>query len=669
MNLVTSMNFFLKIFSALNSNWIKGQYRNIVLSVLLLLLAVPGLAQEAETLDTLVVSKELVISSSRVPQTASVSGRNITIIPTKAIQSLPAHTTDEVLRYVSGVEVQSRGAFGTQSDFSIRGSTFSQVLVMVDGVRLNDPLTAHFNSNIPVAPSEIERIEVLHGPAAAQYGADAVGGVINIITQTFAQSGGEEETSADVQVGYGQDNLKTGQGGFFHRGDSYRIGGGGMWYHTPGQSLGDDYKNRFSIGNASLSAGFQLGNGWDLSARSAYDDRDYNAKYFYTASPTDEATERVSAWWNQLQLTKSSGDQVTTLKGSFKHNTDDYLFNPDTPVNHHVTNLLNLQLYQYRELSSQWAWTYGLQTSNRFIRSNDRGRHNDWHYAGFSRIQWQPSNPLTLTGSLRLDHDENYGTELMPQLSASYDTGRWVLRASGGRSIRSASYTERYISNNLEGPVAEGRNIGNPWLKAERSWSGEAGIDLFPVQNIRFSATGFIRSSSNLIDYILTNSQNIRNDGNLQTDTDYLYTENLSSVRTAGVETELSMNKELGAKWILKNRIGYTFTDSYSDEGVASKYVSNYARHLINGMIALQKGSFEAALSGLWKQRQGDSADAISAYKSPGYSIWNAKVGYKIYKNMTLGMEIDNLFDKEYQDILGAHMPGRWAMGTLRWEL
>ncbi|SMO60552.1 TonB-dependent receptor plug domain-containing protein [Fodinibius sediminis] len=631
--------------------------------------ALPVMAQQAETLDTMVVSRELVVSSSRIPQTAAASGRNLTIIPYKTIQSMPVHTVDEVIRYVSGVEVQSRGAFGTQSDFSIRGSTFSQVLVMVDGVRINDPLTAHFNSNIPVAPSEIERIEVLHGPAAAQYGADAVGGVINIITRTFAHSEGEQVTSADARIGYGQDELKMGQGGFFHRGDNFRIGGGGMWYHTPGQSLGEGYRNRFSIGNASLSAGFHLGHGWDLAARTAYDDRDFNARYFYTVSPYDEAVERVTAWWNQLQLTQKSDRQVTTLKGSFKHNADDFVFNPEFPANHHTTNLLNLQLYQYRSLSSRWEWTYGAQMSNRFIRSNDRGRHNDWHYAGFSMVQWKPRDPLTLTGSLRLDHDENYGTELMPQLSASYEGSRWILRASGGRSIRSASYTERYISNNLEGPLAGGRNIGNPWLKAERSWSGEAGLDLFPVQNLRFSATGFIRSSSNLIDYVLTNSGNIRNNENLIDDTEYLYANNLSSVRTAGIETELSLNREVGSGWILKSRLGYTFADALNKEKIASKYISNYARHLVNGMLALQQGALEVALNGLWKQRETDRAEAISAYKSPSYSVWNLKIGYTFYKNVTLGLEVDNVFDERYQDILGARMPGRWAMGTLSWEL
>ena len=645
------------------------RYECILISVIIGGFSTSLLAQNAKTLDTLIVSKDVVVSSSRIPQTAAGSGRNITIIPASTIQSLPVHTVDEVLRYLPGVEVQSRGAFGTQSDFSIRGSTFSQVLVLVDGMRLNDPLTAHFNSNIPVAPSEIERIEVLHGPAAAQYGADAVGGVINIITRAFAQRESGQQTNANAKVGYGQYHLKMGRAGFYHHGDNYRIGGGGMWYQTPGQKLGPQNKDRFNVRNASVSGGYKLGNGWDLAARTAFDDRDFNAKFFYTASPYDQSTERTTDWWNQLRLTQTFKNGMTTLEGSFKHNIDHYVFNPAFSANHHITNFLDLQLYQYRTLSKKWEWTYGVQASNRFIHSNDRGRHTDWHYAGFSMVQWHPTQPLTLTGSLRLDHDDNYGTELMPQMSMAFHTGKWVLRASGGRSIRAADYTERYISTNLQGPLSEGRNLGNPWLQAERSWSGEAGFDVFPVNDVRLSATGFIRASTNLIDYVLTNSNQIRNNSNLQPDTNYLYAENLKNVRTAGVEVEFSMSRDLGQDWMIDYTMGYTFASTYNRQHTVSKYISNHARNLINGMVTLHKSAFEVGLSGLWKQRQGESASAINAYMSPTYSVWNLKLGYDVIKDVRVGVEADNLFDAHYQDILGAVMPGRWILGTISWNL
>lgn len=626
-------------------------------------------AQDAETLDTLVVSKEVVISSSRVPQTAAISGRNVTTISERMIEDTPAHTPDELFRYIPGVEVQSRGAFGTQSDFSLRGSTFSQVLVLVDGMRINEPLTAHLNSNIPVAPSEIERIEVLHGPAAAQYGADAVGGAINIITHTFSNRSGEGQTSARLNGGYGQNDLKMGKGGFFHSNERYRLSGGGMWHQSPGQELADDYRNRFNIANGSVSGGVKLNNNWDLAVRSGYDYRDFNARYYYTASPFDDAKETVSAWWNQMQLQRSSENSVTTLKGSFKQTKDEYLFNADTPANEHTTTLGTAQLTQYRSLSDDWDITYGAQFDNRFIRSTDRGNHSNWHYAGFTMLQWQPTNPLTLSGSLRLDHDDNYGTELMPQLSFSYQQEQWILRASGGRSVRAPSFTERFISTNLPGPLTEGRNLGNPWLQAERAWSGETGVDLFPWKNVRFSATGFVREAGNLVDYVITNAEQIRNDDNLQTGADYLYAQNINNITTAGIETELSLSHDIGNSWLVNSTLGYAFTDFLGAENVASKYVSNYARHLVNGIVSMNRGPFEGSVSAVWKKRQSSNNEAINAFKSSVYSLWNVKMNYEIAKNISLGVQVDNVFDRENEDILGAQMPGRWALGTLSWKL
>lgn len=643
---------------------------SLILTALFVLAGmIPLAAQDSTEADTSIVSKEVVISSSRIPQTAAGSGRNITIVPGKMINELPAQTTDQALRYVPGVEVQSRGAFGVQSDFSLRGSTFSQVLVLVDGMRINDPLTAHFNGYIPVAPAEIQKIEVLRGPAAAQYGADAVGGVINIITKTFSATGSRDVTSANAEIGYGQNDLKLAKAGFFSQAGSSRLGIGGMWHASPGQQLTSDYKNRFSIGNISASGGVKLNERWDIALRSGFDYRDFNARYFYTASPFDDASETVKAWWNQMRLQRTAENSTTTIKGAFKQNSDSYVFNPQTQANEHTTTLASLQLNQYRQLSSEWDLSYGLQSSNRTIESTDRGDHNDWHYAAYTMVQWQPTNPFTISGSLRLDHDENYGTELMPQLSMSYQEENWILRGAAGRSVRAPSYTERFISTNLQGPLTGGRNLGNPWLEAERAWSGELGSDFFVSPNIRLSATGFIRKSSNLIDYVLTNSSQIQNDDNLQANTDYLYSQNINEVTSAGLETELSASRNLGAVWQLNSTLGYTFTDFFGNEDVAGKYLSTYARHLVNGSLRMNYKDFGAMIAGVWKQRDSDRSSAIGAFKSSSYSVWNVKLNYQLGSNFALSMHVNNVFDTDYQDVLGARMPGRWTYGTLQWQL
>jgi iron complex outermembrane receptor protein len=120
---------------------------------------------------------------------------------------------------------------------------------------------------------------------------------------------------------------------------------------------------------------------------------------------------------------------------------------------------------------------------------------------------------------------------------------------------------------------------------------------------------------------------------------------------------------------MLDYTMGYTFASTYNSQHTVSKYISNHARNLINGMISIHKYAFEAGLSGLWKQRQGDKATDINAYMAPSYSVWNLKLGYDVVKNVKIGVEADNLFDAHYQDILGAVMPGRWIMGTVSWNL
>ena len=134
----------------------------IITFVLLICLFVGNVnAQMNADLDTLFVQQD------RIPLKIAETGRNISVITGAELLQMTYTSLDDLLQYIPGIEVQSRNAFGAQGDIVMRGSTFNQVLILVDGMRLNDPLTAHFNNYIPVAPTEIARIEVLRGAAAA----------------------------------------------------------------------------------------------------------------------------------------------------------------------------------------------------------------------------------------------------------------------------------------------------------------------------------------------------------------------------------------------------------------------------------------------------------------------------------------------------------------------
>jgi len=151
---------------------------------LFLLIGILLACQTLSSQDSLQLD-QVIVTATRIPTASYKTGRSISIITADELRELPVTTVDEMLRYLPGINLNSRNDFGVQSDIGIRGSTFSQVLILVDDVRVNDPLTAHFNNNIPVPLSEIAQVEIIRGPAAASYGSDAVGGIIHIKTKTF----------------------------------------------------------------------------------------------------------------------------------------------------------------------------------------------------------------------------------------------------------------------------------------------------------------------------------------------------------------------------------------------------------------------------------------------------------------------------------------------------
>jgi len=636
--------------------------------IFFLLLSQELSAQFSTSLDTIMVQEE------RIPLRLVETGRNITVLEPATIQQMAATSLDDLLQYIPGIEVQSRNAFGAQGDITMRGATFSQVLVLVDGMRLNDPLTAHFNSYIPVTTPEIARIEVLRGAAAAMYGADAVGGVINIITKSFAAAR-QEAQQVESSISYGQHNLIQAQQGFALKTRNSFISGGFNLSQSDGQLVEEQqfdnasleaYRNYFDIKTMGLSWARQWERGWSLQARSGYDDRDFSARYFYTSSPADKSVEQTRTWWNQLRLLKIGHQRSTDLSLVYKNNTDRFTFSPDfASTNSHQTQMWNLNLNHLREVSSSLSLKTGLQVDTRAIESNDRGNHDDWHLGGYAMGVFQPNLRWNVTGSLRLDYDENYDLELTPQLNFSYVLPALTLRASAGRSIRAANYTERFVSYQLDN-LTPGRNLGNPDLMAERSWSQELGMDIAITRSWQLRATGFLRQSDQLIDYVATNSTQIPNNQRLQPGSVYYFARNITEVQTSGLELESWYRQALGQDGWLLWTLGYTYLNTSNAEEIVSTYISSHARHLINTNWTLHYQRWEAGLNGLYKQRNPAAAAGINARLAEAYTVWNGRLAWRISSELAIHGMVHNLFDVEYADILGARMPGRWLMGGVK---
>ena len=137
----------------------------------------------AQSLDNFEKLEGVVVTASRLPSFLGQSARMVTVMDSVAIASIPATTVNDLLKAAVGVDVRQRGPQGIQTDISLRGGTCEQIAVLLDGISISDPQTGHNSADFPVPISQIERIEILEGPAARTYGTSSLLGAINIVTK------------------------------------------------------------------------------------------------------------------------------------------------------------------------------------------------------------------------------------------------------------------------------------------------------------------------------------------------------------------------------------------------------------------------------------------------------------------------------------------------------
>ncbi|GGC13609.1 hypothetical protein GCM10011325_45680 [Dyadobacter sediminis] len=618
------------------------------------------------------------VTSSLTEKRASQTGRNIAVIKGEYFRNLPVNSIDELLRYVPGVEIQARGPMGSQSDIVLRGGTFQQVLVILDGLRLNDPNTGHFNSYIPVSASEIERIEVLKGASSAIYGSDAVGGVIHVITKTFAarmQAENPQEniqkTTVNAAVTGGEYGLFNVNAGAFIQRNKLAVSGGLITNNASGvQQRG--IKGYFNNNTASLSLNYAISPNWEAAVRSSYDHRDFAAQNFYTVIRSDTASEIVKTSWNQFRVAYKKNKTTISFSGGYKLVNDQYSFNPHAIANSSKSQLWQGLLMWQQTLSRHTSLISGINYQNRKISSNDRGNHAINQLAPFVSLSQNIGENVTVSPSVRLDWRENIGSEFVPQMNVSYKKGSWQLRGSAGKTIRDADFTERF--NNYNKAVVTGGNVGNPNLKAEKSFSYEAGADWFLTKNnatqLKISGTFFQRLQNDLIDYVITPYAQMPRKDNLSPTGTFGLARNIANVNTTGLELDFQLVNAFTENRKLILNSGLTWLDSKSGKLVTSFYVSSHARFLTNFSAIYQHSNFSLSVNGIYKARAAREAAAIEATISKQYFVLNARAEYAFYsRKLAVFVQADNAFDTQYSDLLGSRMPGRWLMGGLKFGI
>lgn len=626
--------------------------RVLALWCVLSLLVLPTRAQD-DTTDVafrVQLADSVVVTASRTASAIQVTGRRVSVYTRRDIEALSVTTLDQLLDVVAGVDAQSRGGFGIQSDLTMRGSTFNGVLLLIDGARLNDPMTGHFLMDLPVPMSEIARVEVLRGPATALYGPDALGGVVHLITKTALRTGKRTDSGVAAQVDgqYGKNNLHDASGSGRVVGTNTTASVAATTQGSDGQTVrtvdgnpipsgrGDNVHTDFGRRAGTAAVSHNLGDA-TVYARAGVDDRNFSAWHYYTPFESDKARESTSTYWTQVRASNDASAEATNwrVQVSGKQHDDRYTFNVDADPNTHTSRMLNVHGQVSHTLRSVLL-TAGSSFQVRGIDSNTYGLHTDFLRGAFLSLRWSATPRLTVNQSTRVDYDPLYGVEATPQLYAAYNLDFVTLRAGGGRAVRAPNYVERFIDTP--------RNQGNPDLDAEKAWSGEVGIDAQLPFQMGLHATGFVRNTRELIDYLL--EENV------------FHARNLDS-RTRGLELEATLDRHIRAGQ-LHLRSGYTFLDSEFDVTPVSdyKYAPTTLRHLVQGSASITVGSTTLGLQGLWRDRI-----VRTGLETGSYAVFHGRIGQTIRvgtRRASLSAEVRNLFDRQYSEIFDAPMPGRW---------
>jgi vitamin B12 transporter len=616
--------------------------RKMSLMILLILLVQTIIRTSAfsENNDSIPFLDPLVVTASRVPSTFGDVNRSLMVIDREAITRLPVSGIADLLEYVAGVDVRQRGVYDVQSDVSIRGGSFEQTLVMIDGVRMSEPQTGHHNMDLPVTLDEIDRIEILRGPGSHMFGPNAFAGVINVITRRDTLMGVRGHLGAGDFSTYdasGSGNARLGP--IASRLSIQKSISNGYHDYTDFDVFKAGWVNHLSLPFGSGSTGLR------------YVDKDFGAFGFY--SPTrpieHEATKTALAHadftWEQGWL------QLTPRLYSRWHQDTFWMQLTDTTssANRHNTASYGGELQAKLSPFPQAGTTVIMaEAGQEIITSTNLGDHARNH-GGFCIEHRARIGRFSFTPGAFLSYNTHWGFTGWPGIDAGFDVASWCkVFASAGQSFRVPTYTELFY-NRLAPSVSAGGLLGNPDLRPEKATTVEAGTHLWQHWwDTRLSV--FYRDGRDLIDWAQDPADGIWKSGNVD------------QVAVQGLETALAFYPSKIFTRFPVERIdaSYTFTDAQRPSpGYVSRYVFEYLKNQATGSITMDYFKyFKHSIIVRYQERVNDIP----------HTLVDTRLRF-FFHDISLYAEAVNVFDVEYRDISSVPLPGRWIRGGVNFEI
>jgi iron complex outermembrane receptor protein len=611
----------------------------LLFAQLLAVLPRVAFAQDAATPPKALVkapTETMVVLGSATPVPLAESQRSVDILPVQG-QSLAAESPQDFLREDASIFLEERGAGGGQADIVMRGGSFEQTLVLLDGFRINDAQTSHHNLDLPVPLDAIDSIQSLEGAGSTLHGVDALSGVVDFLTAA------PDHDSLFLRAGEGsfQLNEETLLGGATRGPWSGRVAAERNF--STGFVTDRDYRNEDASAESWNATRLGI---TDLLFASS--DRSFGANQFYGDYPS---WERTKGWFASVR--QELGSQTVAAFGYRRHTDEFILFRDDPAIyeNNHIDGSWQGSLRETLTVHKDSVLLMGLETDGDSIHSNNLGLHARNRGAGYVDLDLRPAKQRWSLSMGAREEIFSGGAQAVfsPELAGSLRVATHLkLRASGGYGFRIPTYTDLYYS--------DPSTLGNPNLKPESAWSRDAGADWAPSAKLTLSATGFFSQQHDTIDYV--QSATVPNPylpagcpANIWCAT------NLNGLRFAGVETRFT--------WIPKKsqtvRIAWTGLHGEQNalHGLESEYIFNYPVQNIHA-------SWSSALGRDFVLT--NAVQIAERYQQTVYPVWNATVTHDAGK-LRPYLRLTNLSNTGYQEITGVNMPPRTIMGGVALQL
>ena len=614
-----------------------------------------------------VMLEEVNVTGTRAPLTVSQQARMVTVLSREDIKAAPVQSVNDLLKYAVGVDVRQKGALGALTDVSIRGGNSEQITVLLNGINICDAQTAHNTFDFPVDISEIERIEVLEGPAGRVYGTSSLLGAINIVTKTPPSSslsariegGSYGYLAAGARTNIAQGRWNNQLSGSFTRSDGY--------LRNKANKLNADYKTSkaFYQGNYNDS---QIAVRWHAGMSV----KDFGANTFYAAK-YDDQFEHTFKTFTALQAENKQGKFHIRPSIYWNRSMDRFELFRGAPqkyaYNYHRTDVYGVNLNAYFDWSLGRT-AFGAELRHEELVSTNLGEKlerphhihgTDRNYTnGINRtnLQFVLEHNIILSrftlsaGVIAVKNSQaDMNMRVYPGIDASYRMGNaWKVYASYNTSLRMPSFTELFYS--------VGGHKADKHLKPEELSALEAGLK-YNAHGISGKTSIFYNQQKNLIDWI--------SDGTLDANGSPLWKSvNFGRINVVGVEASLSFDCRTlmpSQRFLKQFSLAYCYLNQNEKEhkGITSKYVLEYVKNKMVANLQLNLWrNLDLGLNYRLLHRMGGYIDTNNQrHNYATYGILDARLSWNTGK-WTAFAAANNLLNRTYVDYGNVPQPGTW---------